>query len=82
MLLIDVGLFLGEGEGFYLVPVHTNGARAKVKANTIRVHEWSTDYAVVPVNIDEIKVHLVFDVAYIDWYLSAVADLRSATYTS
>jgi hypothetical protein len=63
MLLVDVGLFFIEGEGFYFSAVHTYGACAEVEAHTIRIHEWCANDAVVTINIDKIKVDIVFDLA-------------------
>src|ERR1700676_819141 len=49
--LINVLLFLLKRQCIDFLSIHAYCAFAKVEANTIRVHEWRTDYAIVSIYI-------------------------------
>jgi len=75
-----VELFLVERHGLDLLTIQSNGPCTEIQADPIFVHEWGTDYAVVSVNIDKVKVYLIFDVADTYGYSGPIADFGSAAY--
>jgi hypothetical protein len=54
----------------------------KIEAYSMDVHEWSTDYAIISVEVDEIKVDLIFYPTDINGHFRPIAYFGSAPNTA